>query len=283
MVRLKRRRVLLTLAVLISVVTAQASDEVVGDKLTKKTDGEVGELSHKCCSKTCKKTEPKPLVSPSIWKGSSASLGFTINTGNTREVNGNAGFNIFFLKGRWQNEAEFTAQFGSSDNIVNKEKYYAQNQLNYAFNKKRSVFVFLNANGTVDKFSPFDYQFIGMGGFGKDIINTKKVLFSLQAGPGYRRNKITSTGVVTDQVVLSSTAKIIWNITKSAQFTQSVRYDIGDTYNYLYAVSAFSNRIIDHLAVQINFIVDNYSKIPPNSKNTLNTDTTTTIALVYTI
>ena len=218
---------------------------------------------------------------PDAWKGSKASLGLVINTGNTNSSSISAEVDADYTKDRMQNITQITAQFGRSNGVLDKEKYYLQNQLNYNFNKTRTRFIFLNTNGTVDQFSPYTYQAVGSTGYGQDIFRNKRFIISGQIGPGFRSTKISNTKTTDNNIIAAAKINLLWQILKSATLTETVSCDYGQPFNYLKSVTAFTNQISGHLALQVSLTIENYSKIPPNSTNTQTTDTTTNVALVY--
>ncbi len=226
----------------------------------------------------------KPHKSP--WAGTQVSLGLVINTGNTNTTNVNAGAVINYAKGPWNNNAQATAQWGRDSGVLTKEKYFLQNQLSYLFGKAQRNYGFVNGTGTADEFSPYEYQAIVAAGYGREVFKTDKFNLKLQSGPGFRRNvqKKTTLGPskVMNGAVLSSEAKLAWQVTKSGQFSEDLRYDYGSPYNYMRSVTAFTNKIIRNIAMQVSLTLDRYSKIPAGSLNTKKLDTTTSLALVYT-
>lgn len=239
-----------------------------------------------------KQTQPPQLVKKSKphnpWEGTQVSLGLIINTGNTNTSNINAGAVINYSKGQWNDNTQFSAQWGRDSGQLSKEKYYLQNQLNYILNgtkKTKKSYIFGNLTGTIDKFSPYEYQVVAVAGYGRQLISTKKFTLTVQIGPGYRRNVQVATSLLPKKVdnsaVLSGQADLNWKITRSGTLTEEFRYDYGNPYAYMRSVTAFTNKIIHNLAVQISFSLDHYSTIPPGSTRTKETDTTTSLSLVY--
>lgn len=226
----------------------------------------------------CKKDE---VAAKSPWDGSNASFGFTWNTGNTNNKTINGSFNLIFKKDRWSNTANLGVQWQASNGVTSKDKYTLVNQTNYSFNKSLSSFVFGNLNYTMDHFSAYNYVVVAAAGYGRNIIKTPTFLFSAQAGPGLRHNKVREDGNINNNFVVTTQANMTWNITKAGTITETARYDWGQPYDYFQTVTAFTNKIIGNLAMQLSFELDYYSSIPPMSSNTKKTDTTTALSLVY--
>ena len=231
---------------------------------------------------TKKQAEQKSkAIEKSHWDGTNASLGANANTGNTRTATINAGFNALYKNDPWSNTANFAVLWGKADGSVNKEKFTAVDQLNYSFHKENKSFFFMNGDFTADRFSPYSYVFVGAAGYGRDLYRSTKLVLSAQAGPGWRRNEVRENGDPNSNIIIVTQANFKWNVTDKGVFTELFRYDIGAPFDYLQTITAFQNKIIGNLAVQLSFELDYYSKIPPNSTFTQKTDTISAVSLVY--
>lgn len=226
--------------------------------------------------------KPNTVINDDHWDGSNASLGLNINTGNTQVLDVNAGLYLNYTKNQWNDTTQLTAQFGKNNGVVNKAKYYVQSQLNYNFNHTFSNFIFVNGAWTKDQFTPYEYQLVLSTGYGRDLIKSQHFILSVQAGPGFRRYKDNDSKTQDNHYVMATITDIKWHITAAGILTQSIRYDFGRPYNYLKAITAYTNKIIGNLAVQISFTLEYYSRLPPHRTiNAKKMDTTTNIAIVY--
>ena len=221
------------------------------------------------------------LQESNAWDGTNAHLGSVINTGNTNTFQFNAGGTVDYIKNRWNNVIMANWQFGRNQGVVDQNQYIIQNEVNYGLDDRFSKFLFFISSLTSDEFSPYSYQFLAATGYGWYLWKKESFSLSFQLGPGYRRNKIDDTGVTNDQIVGSFKVKMKWLITKGMQLTQNIRYDIGPQYNYLRSTTAVTNKVTKHIAIQISFLLENYSNIPQGSLDTVNTNTTTNVSIVY--
>lgn len=220
-------------------------------------------------------------VEKSPWDGTSASMGANVSTGNTRSAVANAGFNLIYAKDPWSNTFNLAALWGRANGSTNKEKFTAVDQMNYSFHKENKSFFFTNGDFTADRFSPYTYVFVGSAGYGRDLYRSEKFELSAQAGPGWRRNEVREDQDTDDHVILVMQSNMTWNITDKGSLTELLRYDYGAPFDYFQTITAFQNKIIGNLAVQISFELDYYSKIPPMSTFTQKTDTISAVSLVY--
>ncbi len=220
---------------------------------------------------------------PASWKGSNAQLGIVYVTGNSKTTNINGGLNLNFSKEAWENVLNATAQLTTSDGITTQQQYFAQNQTNYHFGCN---FIFANANYTQNRFSPYDYQFVGSVGYGRTLLDTHKTNLTLQLGPGIRRNSIKQTNqpsMTENHLIGTSALNLSWKITDTVVFTENITYNYGDPYDYLKTITALTNKIIRNLGVQISYTTEYYSRIPLNSSNNQNLNTTLNVSLVYSL
>lgn len=217
----------------------------------------------------------------SHWAGSNAQFGFVMNTGNTDSTNISAGLVVNYVNNAWTNNAQLNMQFNQSSGTTTKERYYATDQVQYSFSKKRKNYVYSNVNFTDDKFSPYDYQVIGSAGYGRDMIKTPTFTWSLQTGPGMRYDNVRYQSKDEHNFVVYTASNANWKVTKGMSLSEQAQYTIGKPYNYLQSVTALTNKIMGNLAMQVSYTLQYYSQIPLGSTNTKKLDTITNVALVY--
>ncbi len=231
---------------------------------------------------TKKQAEQKSeAIDKSHWDGSNATLGLNTNTGNTNTATANAGFNLLYKNDPWSNVANLGILWGRANGEVNKQKFTFVDQANYSFRKANKSFFFMNGDFTADRFSPYRFVFVGSAGYGRDLYRSKAFILSAQAGPGWRRNQVQITREDSSHIILVTQANMTWNISDKGQLTELLRYDIGAPFDYLQTITAFTNKIVGNLAVQISFELDYYSQIPPMSTFTQKVDTISAVSLVY--
>lgn len=217
------------------------------------------------------------------WDGSNANLGVNRTTGNSPTKNYNIAFNLKYVNQPWLNTFETSAQFGETDDIMTKRIYFIQDQINYSLSKDDKVknFIFASGNSKFDTFSPYTYQSVVAVGYGHDWFRNENVVFSTQLGPGARQNKERETSIITTSLIATLQTDLTWKITPNLSFSQMLRDDYGKQYNLLRSESAMTNKILGNCAIQLKYVVENYSRIPALTKRTKKTDTTLIINLVY--
>lgn len=221
---------------------------------------------------------------PTPWDGSNALVGYIRNTGNTNSSSINLGSNILYKKPTWQNTFLGEFQYGKQDGKSNRQYFHFNDQIQYFFDPKKQNdnFVFLNGDTVLTRFGPYSYQMVYAVGYGRQLINNKTFQLSAQAGPGYRRNKknepnskASGTAIITTQENATLT------LGKWGTLTNQTRFDLAKPYNYLQSTTTITNKIWDHVAIQMSYQITYYSQIPAGSTNTNKLDTITNISLVY--
>ncbi|WP_423063133.1 DUF481 domain-containing protein [Candidiatus Paracoxiella cheracis] len=236
------------------------------------------------CEKVFKKIKEEKRLKKkkkSPWNGTNAQLGYVVNTGNSNNSNLSAGLNVLYNKPKWANTFQANAYLNKSLGVVTKEQYFLTNQFTYYFTKSRRNYIFSNFRFIEDRFSPYEYQVVFSAGYGRELIKTKRFTLSAQAGPGIRHDFIRTTRIYDNHLILSTAMTMNWQITSKVALSEQLNYDIGPPFDYLNSVTALTATLAGHLAAQLSYTVQYYSKIPMGSSNTEKTDTITNIALVY--
>ncbi len=131
-------------------------------------------------------TPPHPSEN-SPFKGSNATLGGIINTGNTVSQSYNMGLNLNYNVGKYKNSVNSTFQRAASKGSLTAQKFYLKGQTQYEFSK--SNFVFFSADYTNDKFDGYQYKMNQNIGLGHGFINNQNLNIDLYGGPGVQEFK----------------------------------------------------------------------------------------------
>lgn len=225
-------------------------------------------------------TPVKQKKSP--WHGSQIKFGLNITTGNTSDREVNSAVNLDYDKAHWGDNLDFAAAYARSSGVLSKKKYSIKNEIRYGFDIKRRHYLFLSGSWAEDWFSPYLYQSTVAGGYGRDLINTNRIVLSVQIGPGYRCDKVRGSNEKEDRLI--GTAQVFGKvkITKSSYLKEILQYESGPPFQYINSATSFNTVFSKHWATQITFNLEYYSKIPPRSSHTKKLDTTTTASIVYT-
>lgn len=235
-------------------------------------------FAHNCAK--CK----KKAKGPTPWDGSNALVGYVRNTGNTNSSSINLSTNVLYKKKTWQNTFLGEFQYGKQDGKSTRQYFHFNDQIQYFLDptKKNTNYLFTNGDTVLTRFGPYRYQMVYAAGYGRQLFNNKTFQLSAQAGPGYRRNKKNQAGSkISGTAVLTTQANATLVLGKWGTLTQSARFDFAKPYNYLQATTAITNKIWEHVAIQLSYQITYYSQIPDGSTNTKKLDTVTNVSLVY--
>jgi putative salt-induced outer membrane protein len=217
------------------------------------------------------------------WLGSFASFGFSNLTGNTRVLSLNGEINLLYTKKKWTNQFNSSINYGEDSGTVNKKKYFVQDQANYFLGEKEKNYLSLLANSSIDYFSPYNYVSVISTAYGREVIKSKKIVLSAQAGPGFRRTKERVGGSVFNRFIVRPQIQLVWKLTPDTHLVETASMEMGKPYQFYQSTTSLTNKILKHLATSISFQIDHYSSLPPNEKDDdKKTDTITNVSLVYT-
>lgn len=224
----------------------------------------------------------KAKKSTASWDGSSIGLGVEVTTGNSNTSSYNAQASLIYSKNKWTNDFSGNYQRGSADDVLNADNYSVSDQLQYQFDgqNKNKSFVFLNSTVEGDNFSPVRMQSLNIAGYGYRWVKTDQFSLSTQLGPGYRRNR-DDEDVVRSSPIASFGLTLIWKITKAATLSEKFQNNYGSQYNNWSSDTAVTNKLIGNLALQVEYIMKYYSRIPAISANTKKLDTKLTVNILY--
>lgn len=206
----------------------------------------------------------------------SVSLGFVNTSGNTETATFNTEFLVVYRVDNWTHNGKFQALGASEDSVTSAERYFMEDKSDFALDENQ--YVYARADYTDDRFSGFDYQAAGSGGFGRYFTKTDELSLQGFAGAGYRQNSITNAGSE-GEAILTLGQDLAWQISNNAALTQSFISDVGNDLTISRFEVGLESNIIDRVATRIAFQARNTSKVPVGNKKT---DTLTSVALVYT-
>ncbi|WP_430460944.1 DUF481 domain-containing protein [Thalassolituus sp. LLYu03] len=209
------------------------------------------------------------------WKGS-AELGSIRTTGNTDTSSLNAKFGVFHKGLRWDSGLKLEALTSQEDDVTSKEKYAAALQLNRNFAENH--YLALLAEYEDDRFSGYEYQSLVSAGYGYRAIHEQDMALDLEAGPGYRYDRLDEGGVIEEGAVLRLAAKFFWTIREGVEFGQLVSMDDGAESTVWKSETGLKSQINGSLATKLTYKVKHTSDVPEDSKNT---DTEFGVTLVY--
>lgn len=210
------------------------------------------------------------------WKGS-AELGYVTTGGNTETESLNAKAKGETDRENWRHTISLEALKTSDQNTTTAERYLASLQSDLKLGESKKNFLFVMISYEDDRFSGYDYRVTEVVGYGRRVIETPKVIFDLEVGPGARQSKLDS-GDTESETMVRGAAKLGWNISDNSKFTEELSTDVGEDVTITKSVTGLTANINGSLATKLTYTIKNTSKVPPGFEKT---DTETAVTLVY--
>lgn len=223
-----------------------------------------------------------------VWTGK-GQAGLVASQGNTDARTGNAALDLGLLAGSWKHSLHLEALYAQSAGITSGERWGALWQSNYDFSPKLYTFGALRFEH--DLFSGFNYQGSVSAGIGYKLFDTEGLKLSVQAGPGYRRErpqilvKDASGAVIsrifgdpTSSAILSAGIDYSQVLTSTTTLSDKLLVESGGGNTLLTNALALTVKMSTRLALSLGYNIQNNSSPPPGLKSL---DSTETVNLVF--
>ena len=116
-------------------------------------------------------------------------LGVLITSGTTEETNIKGRLGLLHEVESWRNSGEFRTNYSETEDETTTEKYLAELETNYKFDKNQ--YWFLRGSYEDDRFSGYDFESTVTTGYGNRVWNSgERSFLDLSVGGGYRYNRL---------------------------------------------------------------------------------------------
>ncbi|HHH47671.1 MAG TPA: DUF481 domain-containing protein [Gammaproteobacteria bacterium] len=219
-----------------------------------------------------------PGLASADWKGE-AELGYVKTGGNTDTASLNAKAKAEQELDKWRNALAIEATNNSTDGLTTAERYFASGQSNYKVSERGYFFGFLGYEA--DRFSGYDYRATANIGYGHRVVQNDAVTLDLEIAPGARQSQIKLTEETEDEFTVRGALKLLWNISKTAKFTEDLTTEAGDKDKggvVTRSVTALTAQVAGNLHTKISYTMRHSSVVPTGKKKV---DDEVAIALLY--
>lgn len=223
-----------------------------------------------------------------VWTGK-GQAGLVASQGNTEARTANAALDLGLLDGPWAHSLHLEALYASSAGITSGERWSALWQSNYDLSS--ALYTFGALRYEHDLFSGFNYQASLSAGMGYKIYDSGGLKLSVQAGPGFRRERpqlltkdaagdvIARTfGEPTDSAILSAGIDYSQALTATTTLSDKLLVETGGGNTLLTNALALSVKMSSRLALSVGYNIQNNSSPPPGLKKL---DSIETVNLVF--
>jgi putative salt-induced outer membrane protein len=228
---------------------------------------------------------------PTGWTGT-GELGLALARGNARSESVNARLAFGKEDVRWKHDFHASALrskgevTGDFDGDGAEEERYELSANRYEFGAS-SAYKFDPRNYIVgaaryenDDFSPYDYQAIASVGYGHKFVDSERTSLSTEIGPGFRRARDAETGLVESGVVGRGLVEFKHQLTANTEIYDTFLVEAGSDNTFMQNDIGIAVAMNEKFALKAGLQARRNSDVEPGTKNT---DTLTTINLVYKI
>ncbi|MAD44555.1 MAG: hypothetical protein CMH98_06075 [Oceanospirillaceae bacterium] len=209
------------------------------------------------------------------WKGS-AELGYINTSGNTDTTSLNARFGVIHKGEHWDTTFKADALTSKEDTETSKEKYTASLQFDRNFTEHH--YLALLGEYEDDRFNGYEYQSLVSAGYGYRAINEEAMQLDLEAGPGYRYDRLNEGGETEEETILRLALSYFWEINDGVEFIQDVSVDTGSDNTIWKSETGLKSQINGSLATKLTYKLKHTQEVPEDSENT---DREFGVTLVY--
>lgn len=206
----------------------------------------------------------------------SAELGYTNLSGNTDSQTLITKGKLNWQKGDWTHSLRGKVRNVSRNGGTSAEQYLVAGRERFDLEGQHYLFGF--ARWDKDLFSGYEQQFTAIGGYGRDLLDGKRQRLSLEAGPGYRYDRIEGEDNASLGVAYGALA-YEWDFSSSASLEQELSMEVTPDNNTSRSQSSLIARLNAHLALKFSHEIKNTSRPPEDAD--AHTDNITAATLIY--
>ncbi|MGO1427013.1 MAG: DUF481 domain-containing protein [Halomonas sp.] len=218
---------------------------------------------------------PPPEEDAPVFSGD-AELGFTHLSGNTNSQTLIGKTLLTWLTGKFTYSLRGEVRTVSKDNETSAEQYLVAGRERYELDGPHYLFGF--ARWEKDRFAGYDQQLSAIGGYGRQILENDTHALSLEAGPGYRHDRLR--GYDDERLMVTYTAlDYRWGFSDYADIQQEMSVEYTDQNTTSRSLTALTARLNAKLSLRLSHEIKHNSQPPDDTSE--RTDSTTSASLLY--
>lgn len=210
------------------------------------------------------------------WMGS-GEFGLVSTTGNSETFALNLKAEVIYRTDHWQHRFAATAISSSKDGEKDSERFTAELQSDRELTEKSYLFGVYRYDA--DRFGAYDPQQSISVGYGRELMKSENHFLKGEIGLGYRQSTARTTGIKENDMIARFLLEDSWQVWETTLWTNRLLVETGEDNTFTQFNTGLAVSMTQRLAVKLGFEVRNNTELPPG--NTENTDTTTTVNLVY--
>jgi len=212
------------------------------------------------------------------WSGT-GEFGFVSTTGNTETVALNGKLNFVLQKERWRHRFSGTALATSEDGIKDNERYTVEIQSDRILSEKSWLFGAFRWDA--DKFGSYDPQASLTAGYGHQLMKSENHELKGEIGAGYKRLEERVSGDSNSEAIARFLLDDSWQVFKTTLWTNRLLVEAGSSNTFTQFNTGLAVSMTEKFAVKVGFEVRHNTDVPTDIEDSENTDTITSVNLVY--
>lgn len=212
------------------------------------------------------------------WEGA-GELGYVKTTGNTDSSALNAKLNFIRHGKRWRHRFTGTALTTSEDGTKDNERYTVEIQSDRKINEKSWMFGAFRWDA--DKFGSYDPQTSLTAGYGRQLMKSEKHELKGEIGAGYKRLDERVSGDSSGEFIGRFLLDDHWQVFKTTLWTNRLLVEAGSTNTFYQFNTDLAISMTDRFAIKLGYEVRHNTEVPQDIADSENTDTITSVNLVY--
>ncbi|MCC5881313.1 MAG: DUF481 domain-containing protein [Halomonas sp.] len=206
-----------------------------------------------------------------------AELGYTHLAGNTDSQTLIGKSRLTWLTGRLSHTLRGEVRNVTRDGTTSAEQYLLSARERYDFNGPHYLFGF--GRWERDRFSGYDHQLTAIAGYGRHVIDSQRHRLSLEAGPGYRYDRLRDEE--DDSLGLAYAAlDYMWTLSPYSYVRQEMSVEAARENTTSRSISSLTARLNSRLSLRLSYEARHNSD-PPETASA-RTDHTTSATLLLT-
>jgi putative salt-induced outer membrane protein len=212
------------------------------------------------------------------WEGA-GEFGYVDTSGNTDSTALNLKLNFIRTGARWRHRFTGTALMTSENGIEDNERYTMEVQSDRKLSEKSWLFGAFRWDA--DKFGSYDPQMSLTTGYGRDLMKSEKHLLKGEIGGGYRKLEERVSGDSNSEFIGRFLLDDSWQVFTTTLWTNRLLVEAGSSNTFTQFNSGLGVSMTDKFAVKLGYEVRHNSDVPVDIADSENTDTVTSVNLVY--
>ncbi len=219
--------------------------------------------------------EPAAETGPtSPWSGK-VGVGYLATSGNAENTALNANFDLNYDKDKWHHSLLAVALGTVAEDVTTAERYQLGYKAQYDLSEFNYVFGLLGWEK--DRFSGVAEQTTQAIGYGRRILNNERHVLNAEIAVGTKQVDFAD-GTDESGTAVRGAMDYAWNISDTANFTQTLAVENGADNTYIESISALGATIIGNIGLSLSYTVKHNTDAPAGFDET---DTYTSVNLDY--